>query len=265
MLGRTIRVLSEVRRSLPSPNNTSTIIHRNNFSSKSRTQDEEAISRLLTIATARQLKGDISDAISFANQALTKQREQGDDCDSGAIADTTTFLGKLFRLDGQYDNAEESFREGHSLYQSVNPGGREEYIGLVHIASIQSITGETSQAEESLWAAAKGLEELVGWSDGMTNHAYFELSELYKGMGRKEEAVRVLSKMKAGLVTVFGSDHAKAVQINCEMAEIKVLLGDIKGAMELLEEVGDILPPNSPEARRAFLRLEDLKEEPCGS
>jgi len=66
--------------------------------------------------------------------------------------------------------------------------------------------------------------------------------------------------MKNGLIDVFGKDDSRVLQLNGEEAEICNILGDYRKAIELLEEVVDNLPPGSPEARIAFMKLDELKE-----
>jgi len=219
---------------------------------------------LLTLATAKQLKGDIPEAIDLASRALTEQR--GED-NLLAVAETTLFLGKLFQLERRYDKAETFFDEAHSLHRSLAPPppfglpSRNEYVAQAHLGGAQKQLRRYGDAEKNYLVALRGLEEVAGWKDGFTNHTSFELARLYREWGREEDAAEVLRRMKRELAEVFGLEDARVLQINGELAEICVAIGDRRAAMSLLDEIVERLPPNIPEARRAFVRLEELKEE----
>jgi len=228
-------------------------------------------SQLLTLSTAKQLKGDIPEAISLANRALTQQRTENDPL---AIADTSLFLGKLFQLVGLYNDAETSFEEAYSIHrdqsssstqqqqqQQSNTQKRSEYNALSHLAQAQKNLHRYNDAEQNYLLALSGLKSTVGWTDGATNHTSHSLARLYRERGQNQNAQTTLRSMKAGLVVAFGEGDSRAVQVNGELAEVSLLLGDRTEAIELLEEVVDGLPPNSPEARMAFVRVEELKEE----
>mmetsp|Transcript_30286 Transcript_30286/g.69405 ORF Transcript_30286/g.69405 Transcript_30286/m.69405 type:complete len:255 (-) Transcript_30286:158-922(-) len=239
-------------------NRTSMKIHRM-ISSSSNGNIENPSSELLTLATAKQLKGDIPQAIDLANRALAKQRVEGDPL---ILADTTLFLGKLFQLEERYSEAESSFDESRrsSLQSSLGASSRNEYVAQSHLATAQKHLQRYDEAEKNFEEALRGLEKVVGWGDGFTNHTGFEFARLYRETGRQEEAKNILLKMQRELVAIFGVEDARVLQLNAELAEIYVVMGDRSAAISLLEEVVDRLSPKIPEARRAFFRLEELKE-----
>lgn len=120
-------------------------------------------SHLLTLATAKQLKGDISDAINLANQALTKQRE-GPENDQHGLADTSLFLGKLLQLDRRYLEAEALFIDAHRIHQLILPRSpRNEFTALSHVAQVQKRMKRFSEAEHNFIKALNGLKVSVGW------------------------------------------------------------------------------------------------------
>mmetsp|Transcript_51898 Transcript_51898/g.60658 ORF Transcript_51898/g.60658 Transcript_51898/m.60658 type:complete len:273 (-) Transcript_51898:382-1200(-) len=215
-------------------------------------------SHLLTLATAKQLKGDIEEAVNLTNRALTKQREEND---PNEIADTALFLGKLLQLQNKFNEAETSFNESYSIHQSLSPNKRCQYVAQSHLAHAQKKLRRYQDSEKNYCEALRGLEKTIGWKDGFTNHTSFELARLYREQRQDREASAALESMKGHLGDVFGKEDPRVLQINGELAEIKFSLGDKKAAMFLLDELVNKLPPNSPEARRAFIRLEELKEQ----
>jgi len=226
-------------------------------------------SHLLTLATAKQLKGDISDAIDLANQALVKQ-QSGEENDPYGAADTSLFLGKLLQFDRQYQEAEVSFSEAYRIQRSMLPHRpRDEYTALSHVAQAQKKMKRFDEAEQNFVKALNGLEATVGWKDGITNHTSFELAQMYRECGRDTEAAATLNMMKDSLGKVFGEEDSRVKQINSALAEIYIAIGDRPKAILLLDEVFQCLPPGSPESRRALMRLEEMKEldelgESCG-
>ena len=278
---------------------------------------EEDFSHLLTKATARQLKGDIEEAIVLASKALAIQKKLASNELRGAeeIADTLLFLGKLHQLNASIDNAVEAFAESRDLYKhqlevnhkdspSVsNRLHRKELVALSHLASAkgrllqqgESRQGSFSTIEAEFQEALEGLSELSGWEDGMTNHTAHEWALYYKNVKNDpQKALGILSNMKEELSQVFGGDDERVLQLNGEMAQLWRMISmtketdtiernnsvpmDVivtsssspssspdkamaeKNAMALLEEALDALPPNSPEARRIFMQLEEWKE-----
>ncbi|VEU44812.1 unnamed protein product [Pseudo-nitzschia multistriata] len=300
------------------------------------TTDEEqtySYSQLLTMATARQLKGDVPEAIVLASKALLILREkQLADADDGSgggeeaaavveeeLADALLFLGKLLQLAGNFADASRSFEEARWIFHACcqkrhdqemptqNPSKKrpnpivigirkKECSALSHLAFAQSQLGQSPPppgrtsseetndnsdrheqllclAEANYKEALEGLEEVVGWEDGMTNHTAHELAMLYKQTGRYERGIARLTRTKEKLAEVWGPGDPKVVQLNGELAEMHRLLSSSSSSSEregviseekvvaLLEDALEVLPPNSPEARRIFVRLEELKEE----
>lgn len=149
-------------------------------------------------------------------------------------------------------------------------------------------------ADELFREALEGLEETCGWEDGMTNHTAHEWSLVCRLNGNPRNALSILTNMKEKLSGIFGTNDHRVLQLNGELAELWQLvsalpsssnhndssssdernrnLGDgsdtsaaattaEENAMALLEEALDNLPPNSPEARRIFMQLEEWKEQ----
>jgi hypothetical protein len=279
--------------------------------------------QLLTKATAKQLKGDVPAAIKLTINALelmktidskneTKQQQKQNDnnennndnknneneydeneYDENEIAETILFLGKLYQLENQFVNAVESFEKARDLFG--NSGGEETqqqqqynkkryYTSITHLAYAQKELGQYEESEINYLKSLSGLEELVGWTDGMTNHTCYELSQLYKTQNQYQNAIQVLEDMKMNLSNEFGSKtNSKVLQLNSELANVLILLekqeqseepsssaettdaasvvpSSLK-AIHLLEEAMDNLPPNSPEGRRIFMQIEELKEQ----
>jgi len=217
---------------------------------------------LLSLATAEQLKGDIPSAISIAATALFHHRQKND---NPATADAALFLGKLHQLQKNYLEAEHHYKLALELHRTINLHSREEYNALVHLAHVYHKLHNFAEAERGYVAAAQGLEQVVGWEDGATNRSNFELVKFYEERGRYDEALETLQRMKRGLGIVFGENDYRVLQLNEKMADVLLVISsrqeNLKMAMDLLDEISTVLPPNSPEARRAFMRLEDLKEE----
>ena len=216
------------------------------------------------------MKGDIPGAIDLANQALTKQREgddgKGEGNDPHVLADAALFLGKLLQLNQRYEEAEALFREAHSSLQLRSPSPRDrspgdEHTALSHLAHAQRKLRRFDDAEDSYVRALRGLEGAVGWEAGITNHTGIGLARLYRERGRDADAAAVLNEMRAALANVFGDEDPRAVQIDIELADAHISMGDRREAILLLDQVVECLPPGSPESRRAFMRLEELKEE----
>ncbi len=293
---------------------------------------------LLTRATARQLRGDVTEAIALSNNALENlkllQKNQTNESHSPQvllveeIADTLLFLGKLHQLQGSFADAIDLFAESRAIYkQQQDKSGesptentskfetvkkkrrRKELVALSHLATARGKLRHLENASEStadtfrdqdicsieadFKEALEGLENDWGWSDGMTNHTAHEWS-LYcsRTMNDPEKALSILSTMKENLCNVFGSDDRRVLQLNGEMAELWQRISTADGettdqnksadnssitnidgppqsimpqsagenAISLLEEALDKLPPNSPEALRVFMQLEELKE-----
>ncbi len=293
---------------------------------------EENFSHLLTKATARQLKGDIDEAILLASKALSMQKKlsasrlnNAKKVDNEEIADTVLFLGKLHQLNGSIDNAVELFAESRYLckqeqvYQqqlaenhddslsTLNRLLRKEFVALSHLASAKARLlhqgefhqGSFAAVEAEFQEALEGLSEIAGWQDGITNHTAHEWALYCKNVKNDpEKAIRILSNMKEELSKVFGGDDERVLQLNGEMAQLWRIVSmskelgkteknsadplDVivtasssstslpdkalaeKNAMALLEEALDALPPNSPEARRLFMQLEEWKESQEG-
>lgn len=273
-------------------------------------------SHLLTEATARQLKGDITAAISLTQRALSVMKSNNNQGCQGhiveEIADTLSFLGKLYRLQDSMELAALCFSEALALYREQQQQGdqkispvqtiasthtspadypqnqlkRKELTALSHLASAQGRLPGTKaydSAVANFRTALDGLAATVGWEDGMTNHTAHEWSQFYRRSGDPRLALSILTSAKDNLAQVFGREDARVLQLNGEMAELWRALraetssGDDPGAGKrreghdtgtddsdqataLLEEALDKLPPNSPEAIRILMQLEDWKE-----
>jgi tetratricopeptide (TPR) repeat protein len=284
--------------------------------------------QLLTQATAKQLQGDIPSAIKLTIQGLELMKTIGknetnqQEIDENEIAETMLFLGKLYQLENQFENAVKSFEKARDRFGS---GGGEEdqqqqldnnndndddsesssiqtntninnikkryYTSITHLAYAQKELGQYEESEKNYLKSLSGLEQLVGYTDGMTNHTCYELSQLYKTQNKFRKAIEVLEDMKLNLSIVFGKTDSKVLQLNSELANLLILSekegepssvvtvttnkavpsslssssssssSSSKNAIDLLEEAMDNLPPNSPEGRRIFMQIEELKEQ----
>ncbi len=290
-----------------------TIVNNETFTTHNDDQHDD-YTRLLTMATARQLKGDVGEAIALANKALANLRLLSplssrivrDDIHSvdEEIADTLLFLGKLHQLHGSLEEAISLFEESREIYkqQQHNNGEsentpentpkfalqtrRKELVALSHLATAKGRLqheeneyndNDAATIEADFQEALEGLEEVAGWEDGMTNHTAHEWS-LYCSRTKNdpEKALNILSRMKQNLTNAFGSDDRRVLQLNGILAELWQKIGEKdmgdkakscivetsteENAISLLEEALDTLPPNSPEALRVFMQLEELKE-----
>ncbi|GMH89684.1 hypothetical protein TrVE_jg9252 [Triparma verrucosa] len=221
----------------------------------------ESPENFLLFATAKQLKGDIPEATALASKALSWNRKN----DTSAIADNVLFLGKLHQLQENFEEAETFFTEAYDLTKTSSSPSRDECNALTHLAYVQHKLKRFTSAEASYKSAIEGLSETVGWSDGATNRAGFELVQFYRQQNRQDDAIKTLKLMQTALSKIFGSTDTKVLQLNIEMAAILTSSSSnatnrLK-AISLLKGVCDILPPNEPEARRAFIKLEELKED----
>lgn len=215
---------------------------------------------LLTIATAKQLKGDIPKAIELAEQAL-RQQQQVDSKNSNRqhdIYDTTLFLGKLFQSQRNYAQAEAYVQQS---FHHAAQGSREEYVALSHLATIQRLQQNYVDAEHNYKAALTGLEENIGWKDGFTNHTSMELVKLYRETSREPKAIDTLHRMRKKLAQTFQNDNdPRVVQLYGDEAEIQYALGNLTEASRLWNEVVNRLAGNSPVARKAFMQLVELQD-----
>lgn len=280
-----------------------------NTTTNANVNNDDHPTHLLTRATARQLKGDVSEAIALAARAISllkqQQQQQQHQVEDEThkiqeeVADAIVFMGKLYRLQGASKDSVESFSEALELYrdlqvhQSSDATRRKELVALSHRASSRALspacTASIASANDDFREALLGLEALVGWGDGMTNHTAHEWSLLCRSTGNPEEALSILQTMKREISRVFGNDDHRVLQLHGELAELWQLVsiqkeadGDAERsdegdsghddsattaigaedhAMALLEEALEKLPPNSPEARRIFMQLEDWKEQ----
>ena len=169
------------------------------------------------------------------------------------------------------------------------------FTSITHLAYAQKELGQYNVSEGNYLYSLKGLEILGGYSDGMTNHTCYELSQLYKAQQKFQKAIDALETMKRNLSKVFGKTDSKVLQLNSELATLLILLeqqeqskenpsssavivttttankavpsssssssASLKNAIDLLEEAMDNLPPNSPEGRRIFMQIDELKEQ----
>jgi len=249
---------------------------------------EEIADTLLFLGKLHQLQGSFAEAIDLFAESRAMYKEQQQQEKSGEsptntrskIETTPTFEKEARR------------KELVALSHLATARGR-----LRHIENASSRNADivdTSSIEADFKEALEGLEKDWGWSDGMTNHTAHEWS-LYcsRTMNDPKKAQAILSRMKENLSNIFGSDDRRVLQLNGEMAELWQRMSiAIEGTMDqkknidnsditnvegqpqsittmesagenailLLEEALDKLPPNSPEARRLFMQLEELKE-----
>ncbi|OEU11241.1 hypothetical protein FRACYDRAFT_246354 [Fragilariopsis cylindrus CCMP1102] len=188
--------------------------------------------QLLTEATAKQLQGDVPSAIKLTIQALEIMKEDvhanDDDDNENEIAETILFLGKLYQLENQFENAVESFEKARDLFDSGSSGGssrkKRYFTSITHLAYAQKELGQYNVSERNYLYSLKGLEILGGYTDGMTNHTCYELSQLYKAQHKFRKAIDVLETMKMNLSNVFGKTDSKVLQLNSELANLLILL-----------------------------------------
>jgi len=290
--------------------------------------ESESYSQLLTRATARQLKGDIPEAIVLTSQALLILRDQQLAAENGIdgdneryrmiredLADALFFLGKLLQLQNNVADAVRSFEEARWIFHERHQQETEKHAAtkhptkaaahasrmvavalrkrecatLSHLAEAQArmwldkkdndngngnddyeqMQQWLNLAEANFEEALDGLASSVGWEDGMTHHTAHRRAMLCKERGRFEEAIGKLTVIQNQLADIFGPDDPKVVQLNGELADLWQLRSSSSSsssssgsakARALLEEALETLPPNSPEARRIFMRLEELEE-----
>lgn len=243
--------------------------------------------RLLTRATAKQMKGDIPEAIALTSRAVSLLRGAASATANSEeeVAEALVFLGKLqMQPNAQghtgrsetnmLEDAARSFEEARQIFHSIYGAAdrRKECTALCHLASAQAqIMSMVEQAEANYQAALKGLADTAGWRDGMTNHTAFQLAKLYKKRGSYKQAVATLTHMKNELALVFGAADSKVLQLNGELAELWQLIGkegdsaDLQDNMENAGGDDDTEAPKSPDETAAALLEEALDSLPSNS
>lgn len=253
-------------------------------------QDEEIADTLLFLGKLNLLDGSIENAVELFSESrdlIKRQQQQYHPQISATHNDHPLRLGEKRQdvLNGLLR------KEYVALSHLASAKGRLLQNGTPHEGSVSSIEADFQEALE-------GLAEICGWEDGMTNHTAHEWALYCKHiMNDPEKAIQILSNMKEELSKVFGYENERVLQLNGEMAQLWRMLSEAKEkddidackhtrsidnvvvsssssislpdndkalaeekAMALLEEALEGLPPNSPEARRIFMQLEEWRE-----
>ena len=168
-------------------------------------------------------------------------------------------LGQVFELVGEWENAEEIYREAERLASQIGDAQGDAQIQRA-LGWLLRKRGEYSAAEERLLRAREGHQGL-GDSAGVST-ILSDIGEIYRLQGKYVEArayydeslslaesiseprlrqkARAHALKGAGTVATWQGDYATARQLNEESLAIRRALGDTPGVATLLNNLGII-------------------------
>jgi predicted ATPase/class 3 adenylate cyclase len=168
-------------------------------------------------------------------------------------------LGQVFELVGEWENAEEIYREAERLATQINDAQGQAQVERT-LGWLMRKRGDYNAAEERLVQAREGYERLSD-SAGISN-VLSDIGEIYRLQGKYTEAMayydksltlaaditdhRLRQKARAhalkgaGTVATWQGDYTTARQLNQESLAIRRDLGDTPGVATLLNNLGII-------------------------
>jgi CHAT domain-containing protein/Tfp pilus assembly protein PilF len=203
--------------------------------------------------------GKYQQAIPLAHRALTlAERRHG--LHHAKVGDALLKLGRLYREQAQYADAEQFFRRALAVNQkAVGPANRETIACLENLAQLYHEQGRFAEAEQLYGRALLALEGSAGPEDVYTVATMLNFASLYERQGRHGEAEAIFKRVLAIDEKVHGRTHAEvAFDLNFlgafyssqgRLADAEAL---VKRALEIRQKV---LGPDHPYTSTSLANL----------
>ncbi len=134
-------------------------------------------------------------------------------------AQSQRYLGIDLTYQGRYAEAREALESSVAIFRKSGPDEQQQYRALADLATSMLRSGHAREAEPMLREAIQNLERLVGADGYEVRNPLKRLGEDLIALGRNDEAVTVLERVRALEIKLFGTEQHR------DMASTDYLLG----------------------------------------
>jgi serine/threonine protein kinase len=160
-----------------------------------------------SLAKAISKAGDYRRALSLLDESLLVYKEKNMLESNMAIALQGLRADTLMKL-SDFDKAKETYLTLLDIKKKVYGEDSVPYFSTLNgLGTIEAQTGNSEAAKEYLEAAYEGLERHLGISDELTLLPLNNLGNVYRSLGRDEEAYQVMRKVVEERTKLLGKDH----------------------------------------------------------
>jgi DNA-binding winged helix-turn-helix (wHTH) protein/tetratricopeptide (TPR) repeat protein len=210
----------------------------------------EAGACLQLMAEASRLSGHDVEAIPLYEQALRVFREAGS---REMIGVTLNNLALVLENQGQWDRAEQSYREAKKNFEAVNDWANTS-AAIANIADIEALRGQLRVAAD-MYPKAWELAD----SSGRARHEYahFQYGSLLVMQGELKRA-RLEVEPQVASLRAYGGDPWQLANALSVLGDIQKAEGDLDGARKNYQEGLDILKKANASAATVQVSLGEL-------
>ncbi len=153
--------------------------------------------------------------------------------------DALTNLGLVLRDRMNLSEAERDFSEALERRRRLDPDGPKAFDALCHLAELQLVKGEFSNAEQSFRGALKTARARFGDLDERTTRVLGNLGAALRGEDKYEEAASFIRQALAGRRETLGNNDVETLQTLVELGAVLADLGQYDEAQASLREALD--------------------------
>lgn len=154
-------------------------------------------------------------------------------------ADSYLQLGTLYTENGLYKESIECFMKADSLYASINDSEYRAYV-WVRLYNSYHVIGDKEQYDKLREKLLSIYENNVINNSEISLIVASQIGKFYEDSGDYENALKAYELSLKSSRTYYGEDSPKTFPICYELTSLCILIGNLKGALELMEYLKNI-------------------------